>query len=166
MKTNDNKVGLTEIYDTLRNNGFRITSQREYILDVFLKNKQGLHLSVEDLRRILKTQHNLSVSTATVYRTVKQLHELGILREVDLAEDHKHYELVQGDKEHHHHIVCLNCGHTIEFESMEINTLAREIADRHGVESIRDIELRIVANCKTDDHQHTDNEFFSANHRQ
>ncbi len=139
-------ISLEEIYKKLRDSGSRLTPQREYILDVFFKADSGLHLSPEDVFKVLSETNKLNVSLATVYRTVKTLYLMGVLREVDLAEGHKHYELASGSDEPHHHIVCLNCNKTIEFSSLEVNRLALEIAKNYNVE-IHDVELKILGKC-------------------
>lgn len=139
-------ISLEEIYKKLRDSGSRLTPQREYILDVFFKADSGLHLSPEDIHRVLNKTNKLNVSLATVYRTVKTLYLMGVLREVDLAEGHKHYELSSNNDEPHHHIVCLNCNKTIEFSHHEVNRLAFEIAKTYNVE-IHDVELKISGKC-------------------
>ncbi len=143
---NSKGYSLQEIHEMLKSNGARLTPQREYILDVFFKAEAGFHLSVEDIHKLLVKKNNTNTSLATVYRTVKALYGMGILREVDLAEGHKHYELAAGHEDPHHHIVCLNCNKTIEFFSDEINRLAQKIAIEHDVE-ILDVELKIFAKC-------------------
>ncbi len=145
---------IQEIHEKLRKNGARLTPQREYILDVFFKSERGFHLSVEDIHRVLTKKNHLNISLATVYRTVKTLYGIGILREVDLAEGHKHYELASDHEDPHHHIVCMNCNTTIEFFNDEINKLARQIASDHDVE-VMDVELKIYGKClHSKDHVH------------
>ncbi|MDX1918970.1 MAG: Fur family transcriptional regulator [Candidatus Caenarcaniphilales bacterium] len=155
---------LQDIYERLRLQGSRITPQREYVLDVFFKTGQGCHLSVEDIFRILNKKNKINISLATVYRTVKTLYELGILREIDLAEGHKHYELASQDEDHHHHIVCLNCNNTIEFSSSEINELAMQIAKKYNIE-VRDVELKIYGNCPDPHHHDLKHAHLALNHR-
>lgn len=163
-KTTTHLAHWSEIHRRLKENGSRVTAQREYILDVFFQHSKGRHLSVEDIHRLIQKHYDANVSLATIYRTVKTLYALGILREIDLAEDHKHYELALPNQ-HHHHIVCLNCNHTIEFDSEEINQLAREIAKKYNIE-VKDVELKIVGNC-LDTHEGTGHhdEEFPSNHR-
>jgi len=145
-KASNSEYSIQEIHKILKQKGSRLTPQREYILDVFFKSAKGFHLSVEDIHKaLLKRPNATSVSLATVYRTVKVLYLMGILREVDLAEGHKHYELASS-QDHHHHIVCLNCNKTIEFFNEEVNKLAREIAKAHDVE-VQDVELKIFGKC-------------------
>lgn len=142
----ESSYSIQEIHEVLRKQGARLTPQREYILDVFFKADKGFHLSVEDIHKILTKKNNLNVSLATVYRTVKTLYTYGILREVDLAEGHKHYELASNQDNHHHHIVCLNCNKTIEFFDDEVNKLASNIAKKFNVE-VQDLELKIYGKC-------------------
>ncbi|MDX1920740.1 MAG: transcriptional repressor [Candidatus Caenarcaniphilales bacterium] len=157
-KLHESLYSIQEIHQVLKRHGARLTPQREYILDVFFKADQGFHLSVEDIHKLLNRSSNLNVSLATVYRTVKTLYSMGILREVDLAEGHKHYELASNQDNHHHHIVCLNCNKTIEFYDEEVNKLAQEIAKKYNVE-IQDLELKIYGKCldfegQEDNHEH------------
>lgn len=154
----DSLYSIQEIHQVLKHHGARLTPQREYILDVFFKADQGFHLSVEDIHKLLNRNSNLNVSLATVYRTVKTLYSMGILREVDLAEGHKHYELASNHDNHHHHIVCLNCNKTIEFFDEEVNKMAQQIAKKYNVE-IQDVELKIFGKCldfegQEDSHEH------------
>jgi Fur family transcriptional regulator, ferric uptake regulator len=151
LKQRNTGYSIQEIHDKLRSRGSRLTPQREYILDVFFKSDQGFHLSVEDIHRVLTKKSSLNISLATVYRTVKTLYSMGILREVDLAEGHKHYELSSNHDNPHHHIVCLNCNKTIEFFNEEVNRLAQQIGQEYNVE-ISDVELKIFGNCLDSDH--------------
>ncbi|MDJ0625468.1 MAG: transcriptional repressor [Candidatus Caenarcaniphilales bacterium] len=142
----ESSYSIQEIHDVLKKHGARLTPQREYILDVFFKADKGCHLSVEDIHKVLTKTNKLNVSLATVYRTVKTLYSLGVLREVDLAEGHKHYELSSNQDHHHHHIVCLNCNKTIEFFDEEVNKLASNIAKKFNVK-VQDLELKIYGKC-------------------
>ena len=76
----------------LNSKGWRLTPQREIILQVFQNLPRGNHLSAEELHGLLE-QRGETVSLSTVYRTVKLMTRMGILRELELAEGHKHYEL-------------------------------------------------------------------------
>lgn len=137
----------SSIQQILRDNGSRITPQRESILEVFFQYQDD-HLSAEDIFKILKKDTRLSISLATVYRTINTLMELGILREIDLGQEHKHYELAH-EEDSHYHIICTNCDHhkTIEFHSAEIDNLANKIAQQYNVE-VSNIELKIIGLCK------------------
>lgn len=135
-----------ELSEVLRQKGFRLTPQREKILDIFFNLPEGEHLSAEELQSQLK-QESSDISLATSYRTLKLLASLGVLRELDFAEDHKHYELARNPGAPHHHIICLECYSTEEFESPEITALAEAIAEERGFEIV-DVQLKIFAMCE------------------
>ena len=98
----------------LKKQGFRLTSQRQTILNIFQALPQGKHLSAEDLHQLLE-KNKEKISLATIYRTVKLMARMGILRELELAEGHKHYEINRPAPQHHHHLVCVQCYKTVEF---------------------------------------------------
>ncbi len=137
-----------ELIKGLRSKGFRVTPQRELIMRIF-QDQGDKHLSAEDVFDVL-TAKGEQISLATTYRTLRMLVEMNILRELDFAESHKHYELVDPNAAPHHHIICLNCNKTIEFEDDEINRLGDLIAKKYNVEVV-DMQFQIFANC-LDDH--------------
>lgn len=132
------------VFQNLRSKGLRVTPQREKILQIFMELPDGTHLSAEDLYKVLE-EKNENISLATTYRTLKLLSQFGYLRELDFAEGHKHYELNK-DKRPHHHIICLNCNKTMEFEDDMVNQIGYRIAAEKGVEVV-DIQFKIYAIC-------------------
>ena len=135
---------LEPVYESLRKRGHRITAQRETILQIFREQPHGTHLSAEELYgKLLATGSN--VSLATTYRTLKLLSTLGLLRELDFAEGHKHYELKQ-DKVPHQHIICIGCNQTIEFEDHFLEEAGQKIGARYDFEVI-DAQFKIFGMC-------------------
>ena len=59
----------------LRENGCRITEQREIILDIILKNRcsscKEIYIQVEKL--------NMNIGIATVYRLVREMENIGVI---------------------------------------------------------------------------------------
>lgn len=128
----------------LRQKGFRLTPQRETILRVFQAIPQGKHLSAEDLYNLLQRQGE-KISVSTVYRTLNLMARMGILRELELAEGHKHYELNK-PSQHHHHLVCVQCHQTIEFKNELISEICGKQAQ--GVQyELLDCQLTLHAVC-------------------
>jgi Fur family ferric uptake transcriptional regulator len=122
--------------------GCRMTPQREVILNTFQTLPEGEHLSAEDLYDRLKAQGE-NISLSTIYRTVKMMARMGILRELELTEDHKHYEINQPKPHHHHHLVCVKTNRVIEFKSDQILTISKKVADKYGF-SVLDCQLTII----------------------
>lgn len=61
------------------------------------------------------------VGTASVYRALGLLTDLGLLQRVSLPEGPARFELILPGGHHHHHLVCDRCGRTVPFsdESLE-----------------------------------------------
>ncbi|UBF28911.1 transcriptional repressor [Kovacikia minuta CCNUW1] len=129
----------------LNEKGWRLTPQRETILQVFQNLAKGNHLSAEDLYNTLKGQGE-EISLSTIYRTLKLMARMGILRELELAEGHKHYELNQPYPYHHHHLICVRCSKTIEFKSDTILKIGSKTAQKEGYHLL-DCQLTIHAVC-------------------
>jgi Fur family ferric uptake transcriptional regulator len=129
----------------LNERGWRLTPQRETILQVFQNLPEGEHLSAEDLcEHLSKEGHGISLST--IYRTVKLMARMGILRELELAEGHKHYEINQPSPYHHHHLICVRCNKTIEFKNDSILKIGTKTAIKEGFHLL-DCQMTIHAIC-------------------
>ena len=131
-------------FESLRRKGHRITAQRETILQIYRDLPHGNHLSAEELHGEL-AKRGSNVSLATAYRTLKLLSSLGLLRELDFAEGHKHYELKQ-DTVPHQHIICVGCNTTVEFEDHFLEEAGQKIGARHNFEVI-DAQFKIFGLC-------------------
>lgn len=129
----------------LNSRGWRMTPQREKILHVFQNLPKGDHLSAEELQHTLE-QRGEPISLSTIYRSVKLMARMGILRELELAEGHKHYELNQPYPHHHHHIVCIQCNKTIEFKDDSILKHSLKQCEKEGFQLI-DCQLTVVTVC-------------------
>ena len=132
----------------LNQKGWRITPQRQIILDLFCNLPKGQHISAEKVHQRLQEEDGDISSLSTVYRTLKLMAQMGILRELDLAEDHKNYELNETSQDSHHHLVCIRCMKTIEFKSETTYQIGAKAASREGYELL-DCQLIIHAVCPT-----------------
>ncbi len=126
----------------IQKKGLKRTSQRDLILDVFLRTEE--HLSNEDLYRLVQ-QQDPSVGQTTVYRTLKLLTEAGLAREVRFGDGRTHYEH-NYKHEHHDHMICSECGKLIEFYSAEFEALQDAMAAKQGFEVTQHL-LRIIGVC-------------------
>jgi len=134
-----------QLYLTLRNRGFRLTPQRERIIDCFFDMPMGEHIGAEELYHLFKDDPMADVSLATSYRTLKLLAQVGVLREVDI-DDRKQYELIRAEDTPHHHLVCATCGATEEFESDHLHEHFADIAEGLGFDLV-EAQLTLSAKC-------------------
>lgn len=114
----------------LRKAGLKVTHPRMRILDL-LGTTQKKHLTAEEVYRELLEQGD-DIALATVYRVLNQFESAGIVCRHHFEGGQSVYELAQ--EGHHDHMVCMETGRVIEFESPEIERLQEQIAAEHGYE--------------------------------
>ncbi len=131
--------------DGLRQDGRRLTPQRRTILDLFENEGSGKHLSAEDVHHQL-LDLGKKVSLATIYRTLKLLVEMDFLHELELSEGGHRFELASNDTPDHHHMVCIRCGKTEEFESDSVLQEGLKAAEKKGFQLIEST-LNVRAIC-------------------
>lgn len=131
----------------LHQEGRRLTPQRQRVLDLFERRGSGCHLSAEEVHQQL-SEMNLKVSLATVYRSLRLLADMGFLQELELTESGRRFELVVADHRDHHHIVCIRCGRTEEFESEPVLQAGAEAAKGFGFQLIES-SLNVRGICST-----------------
>ena len=112
----------------LRKAGLKVTHPRMRILEL-LEQSRPRHMTAEDIYRQL-IGHGDEIGLATVYRVLTQFEAAGLVLKHNFEGGHAVYELDRG--EHHDHMVDIDSGKVIEFQSPEIEDLQRQIAERHG----------------------------------
>src|SRR5687767_8363953 len=70
------------------------------------------------------------VGVASVYRALALLAGLGVLQRVPVAGGSARYELVGPGGDHHHHLVCDDCGATAAFEDEGLERAIGRISGR------------------------------------
>ena len=127
----------------LEANGLKHTAHRRLILETFLVGEG--HRSVEDVYREVRLADS-RVGYTTVYRTMKLLIDSGLAREIDLADGVTRYEHLYNHT-HHDHLVCTECGRSIEFFNAAIERLQDAASARLGFK-VLDHKLQIYGLCK------------------
>ena len=131
-------------YSHLRRIGLKQTAQRDVILRNFLDTRE--HLSTDELYRIVKKKDD-SIGFTTVYRTLKLLAECGLASEVAFHDGVTRYE-AQYNRRNHHHMVCTECGSSVEFFSPEIERVEQEIGRKNRYLTTRH-SFQIYGVCET-----------------
>jgi Fur family transcriptional regulator, ferric uptake regulator len=117
----------------LKRVGLKQTAQRDTILRSFLETRD--HLSTDELHRLVQKK-DAGIGYTTVYRTLKLLAECGLASEVAFHDGIARYEH-QYNRRSHHHMVCTECGSSVEFFSREVDQLEQEIGRRHNYSTTR-----------------------------
>lgn len=115
----------------LRDNGVRVTRQREALLKVLTEADD--HPDASELHRRAQVIDS-TVSLATVYRTLTVLEREGVVHRHSFENGGARFEVA--DPGHHDHIVDIDTGGIIEFHSEKIEELQRQIAAEMGYEIV------------------------------
>lgn len=99
--------------------------------------------SAQQLHALLRTRGD-AVGLTTVYRTLQQLVETG---EVDMLRTDDGESLYRRcSTGHHHHLVCRNCGRTVEVEGPAAERWAQKVAREHGFADVQH-HFEVVGVC-------------------
>jgi Fur family ferric uptake transcriptional regulator len=119
---------LASLVQRLEMAGHRVTPSRRAVVAAVAR--AGSHFTVDDISRRLP-----DVGRATVFRTMKLLLGLGVVCRVLLEDGSLHYRLSPaGAGEHHHHLVCSECGRVEDFFPCDVALLTDELARRTSYE--------------------------------
>jgi len=131
------------IKDRLQKAEFKLTQQRQAVLEVMLE-KKGEHLSAEEVLYAARLKVP-QLGIATVYRTLERLANLDLLYKTIFDEGKYRYEMSDQADHQHHHILCLACGRIYEVEEGLLDSLEKHL-EKDGFEIV-DHQLKIYAYC-------------------
>jgi len=92
-----------EVAGRLRRSGQRYTSKRRALVEIVAAASRPL-----SLQEVMLKRRGLAQSSA--YRNLAVLEQARVVRRVMTGEDFARFELAEDLSEHHHHLVCSNCG--------------------------------------------------------
>lgn len=95
---------MHDVLKHLKQEGYKLTQPRREILEVLSSNP----LSAQEISDTLMKKGS-EVDLVTIYRTLELFNKLGFTRKIQFEEKTSRYELIAGQK-HHHHLVCQECG--------------------------------------------------------
>jgi Fur family ferric uptake transcriptional regulator len=113
----------------LQSRGKRITQQRRVLVDYIFERHD--HFDADELIDTIGQRHaDEKISRPTVYRTLRELVEAGLLRKMALG-GRAVYEHDYGYPQHDH-LYCQICDKLIEFSSEELQELRDAVAQQHN----------------------------------
>ena len=124
----------------LRARGYRMTPQRMTILHVL--HHSGEHLSPTDVYEQAREELP-GITETTVYRTLEFLAENGLVRPAHMGSGHLVYEIARHE---HHHLVCRNCGNTMEVEHSLFKSMYHKLETESGYK-LTDSHLTFFGLC-------------------
>ena len=111
----------------------RYTSGRRAIVDLLVS--AGHPVSIGDIAERLP-----GLPRSSAYRHLTDLHAAGLVRRVTASDEFTRFELAEDLTEHHHHLLCMNCGKVIDvtlpatFEQQAAEAIG-ELADAEGFQA-------------------------------
>ena len=127
--------------NALKDENLKFTNQR-YAIFNFLYNNEG-HYDCDMIISYLKKNKKYTVSRATAYRTLDILVKYNFAEKMILDDGIARYES-NIDKKHHDHMICIETGKIIEFESDKIEKIQKKIAKEHGYKIIKHVHQLFV----------------------
>jgi len=115
--------------DTLRAGGYRVTPQRQLVLEAVTKLE---HATPEEIfANVRQTARGVNVST--VYRTLELLEQIGLVTHTHLGHGAPRYHLAADAQ--HVHLVCQQCERVTQVAPAAVRSLVSSLDAEHGFET-------------------------------
>ncbi|SEG88714.1 nickel uptake regulator, Fur family [Actinacidiphila yanglinensis] len=122
-------MASTDWKSDLRQRGYRLTPQRELVLEAVDTLDHATPEGI--LCEVRKTASGINIST--VYRTLELLEELGLVNHAHLGHGAPSYHLA--DRYDHMHLVCRDCERVTEADVALAGPLKDELRAKFGFET-------------------------------
>ena len=113
--------------DVLAANKRHTGAARRAVLE--LLDAQTCALSAVEIEDLLR-RSDRPVGRASIYRILDELERLRLVQKVLVGQTMSRFEPVRENHEHHHHLVCDNCGTVIPFTDHELERAIQKLSRR------------------------------------
>jgi Fur family ferric uptake transcriptional regulator len=128
---------------TLAAAGYRSGGAREAV--VRLLDRQDCCLSAQEIHDRLRSARR-GVGIASVYRALETLAELRLVKRVEAGDGIARYEPLRPDGDHHHHLVCRDCGKVEAFSDPRLERAIDRAAGASGY-AVEEHEIVLSGAC-------------------
>jgi Fur family ferric uptake transcriptional regulator len=115
--------------DTLRASGYRVTPQRQLVLEAVTRLE---HATPEEIYAEVR-QTAVGVNLSTVYRTLELLEQIGLVTHTHLGHGAHRYHLAADAQ--HVHLVCRGCGAIKQLDPDAVSSLVTVLDSEYGFET-------------------------------
>jgi len=131
-----------KIATILRQHGYKFTPQRRIVIQTVASSQD--HLTPAAIYEKVH-QERPNIGLVTIYRTLDILAKLGLICELHAGGSCRSY--TTGASEHHHHLICTNCGKVVDFSGYDLSQLEQRLSLETGFD-IEDHLLEFVGLCQ------------------
>lgn len=122
-------IWTDETLSALGRAGFRSGGARRAVIE--LLGRQDCCLTAQEIFDGLRAEGR-TVGIASVYRVLELLSEKGFVQRIDIGAGTTRFEPLHRSGEHHHHLVCDECGKVEAFSDDELERAMRKVERRTG----------------------------------
>ena len=116
----------------LRGAGHQKGAARDELIKLLARQDCALTaLEIEDVLR-RGERGGRPVGRASVYRVLELLQEHGLVNRLDLGDGIARYEIVDPTGDHHHHLLCDECGQLVPFHDRDLERSIERLSRRLG----------------------------------
>jgi Fur family transcriptional regulator, ferric uptake regulator len=133
----------TDALETLDQAGYRRGGARRAVVD--LLERQSCCLSAQEIFDGLRKARR-PVGIASVYRALDALVDLRLVKRVDAGDGIARYEPAPASGEHHHHVVCRDCGKVEAFADPQLERVIDRVSGGLGY-SVDEHEVVLIGAC-------------------
>jgi Fur family ferric uptake transcriptional regulator len=141
-------IEAEELIGALRRSGLRITKARRAVCEVLAEAHLD-HLTAAALLERVNQRVGGNVVASTIYRSIDALEEQGLLHHIHLGHGpgvvHLNDDPIH-DHLAHHHLVCENCGRTVDVELAAVSEAMGELAKENDF-VMGSVHFALVGRC-------------------
>lgn len=137
------RIVTKNLKNTLKQHGYKLTRQRRAVLNILAHSHD--HLTPASIYEKVHQDYP-EIGFTTIYRTLEILSRLNLICELHAGGSCHSYTI--GTMEHHHHLICSNCGTVIGFTDCKLGDVERTLSRQTGFK-INDHLLEFVGLCQS-----------------
>lgn len=134
-------INKEDLINQLREKGLKLTPQRLAIINALVKNcgaHPGASLIYKDARKKAK-----SVSLSTVYATLKEFSEKGLIKSLEFDRMENRYD---GNLSEHINLICKQCGAILDY-NLPATVEPKDIARKSGF-VVTEARMEYYGHCR------------------
>jgi Fur family ferric uptake transcriptional regulator len=124
------QLSEVDIRAAIRKHGYKLTQQRRAVIKAIASTHE--HMTPAELYEKVR-RDNPGIGLVTVYRTMEILADVGLICELHSGNSCRSY-LLRRPAEHHHHLICSECGQVVDFTDCDLSDIERRLSRDTGFE--------------------------------